>query len=87
MTDKPFTIEVPVHDLSELLVWSARYTFGRQTYAPASVCLLLRRYRDALAPNDRALLVRELREAAARKGPDDIADDYRETADALEAGV
>jgi hypothetical protein len=58
----------PDVDLDELSAWAVRYALGRATYAVHNVCDVIERRRDALRPETRAVIVRDIDHYASRVG-------------------
>ncbi len=57
---------VAPHELEALLVYATRYALGRQTYAVDDVAGIIERTAPKLSARTRAVLSRDIAEAAAR---------------------
>lgn len=60
------TIPVSGVDLSDLLVFATRYTLGRATYAPGTVCQILRRHLPHILMGDLRTIIRDIRTHAQK---------------------
>ena len=65
-------MKIPQQYHRDILIYAARYTLGRSTYAPHTVIELLKTVWPDLSAGDRALYQREIREAieSGRAGMD-----------------
>lgn len=59
-------VAIEAHELDALAVYAARYAIGRASYAPDEVCAILAPHVDALSAQTRAVIARDIDEAAAR---------------------
>ena len=61
-------------ELGTLLVCSVRYALGRRSYIVSDVCSIVKANRHRLAPLDRSVIIRDVREALVTSDAGDACD-------------
>jgi len=60
---KPDTVTLTRFEFEELLIYAERYAIGRMSYAPHTVCGMIRDYIHGLTINTLSVLIRDITQA------------------------